>query len=326
MSQKQFFRFEQSWAEAFGLNESIFLGKLDAWLEHNQDNGHNFRDGHYWAYNTIQVWRDKYFTFWSKRTVERVISNLEEQGILICARYNKKGYDKTKWYRIDYQALSAKLTDSSIRQNDGIKTDKVAEPIPTETTTETTTENKAVTVATATRPVVSFKGIELFDPSPMINKEKGSLSKNQWLNSIIERFQETLTGSPYPYKSWGKADRQNAKLIHDKLAAMYPDDDRQYCREALKRAYNFLIKLKTDEWYAGKAFNARNFNRWWDDMGTDQIVDYELAGQIGQEKKRIQAGAAKTTSQDYLERITKGEKTEEEKRAHRERQRKALEG
>ncbi len=42
----------------------------------------------------------------SETTMRTAFKNLEKQGLLITANYNKAKFDKTKWYRINYEKLS----------------------------------------------------------------------------------------------------------------------------------------------------------------------------------------------------------------------------
>src|SRR5699024_9350743 len=45
------------------------------------------------------------FPFWSISTIRRSVASLEKQKLLIVGNYNKAGFDKTKWYSIDYHEL-----------------------------------------------------------------------------------------------------------------------------------------------------------------------------------------------------------------------------
>lgn len=99
-------------AKIIGLNEAIILQQLNYWLKRSN----KFIDGHVWIYNTYSDWQDQ-FPFFSKSTIRRTISSLEEAGIIITANYNKAGFDKTKWYSIDENALTAKI-DSACVQNE----------------------------------------------------------------------------------------------------------------------------------------------------------------------------------------------------------------
>lgn len=111
-------------AVAIGLNNSIVVQQVHYWLRVSK----NERDGHKWVYKTIDEWHEE-FPFWSKRTLERVIQNLEDMQILAAGNYNKLKMDRTKWYRIDYEMLH-KCCKYAYRQNDGMQTDKMADSIP----------------------------------------------------------------------------------------------------------------------------------------------------------------------------------------------------
>lgn len=91
-------------AAKIGLNESIILQQIHYWNEINKKTNNNLRDGQYWTYNSIKEWQEQ-FPFWSERTIQRTITNLEKMKLIIVGNYNKLKIDRTKWYRIDYFAL-----------------------------------------------------------------------------------------------------------------------------------------------------------------------------------------------------------------------------
>src|SRR5699024_244603 len=123
-----------------GLNEAIILQQIHYWL--NQSN-HN-HDGKKLIYNTYDDW-NKQFPFWSVMTIRRTITSLEKQNLILIANYNKAGFDKTRWYSINYpvvesvnrrcvqneQTICSKRTDGSV-QNEQTNTIDY---------TENTTEN-----------------------------------------------------------------------------------------------------------------------------------------------------------------------------------------
>lgn len=92
-------------ATLIGLNEAIVIQQVHYWLKHKQDAGQDFIDGHYWVYNTYEQWQEQ-FPFWSVRTLKRIFTSLEKSGLLLTANYNKAGFDKTKWYSINYNVLN----------------------------------------------------------------------------------------------------------------------------------------------------------------------------------------------------------------------------
>ncbi len=89
-----------SLAVKVGLNEAIVLQQFHYWLQRST----NVRDGYKWVYNSYKEW-NKQFPFWGLNTLKRAITSLEKSGYLISGNYNKAGFDKTKWYRINYELL-----------------------------------------------------------------------------------------------------------------------------------------------------------------------------------------------------------------------------
>ena len=84
------------------LDEAVILQQIHYWIEKKQ----NYRDGRYWVYNSMGKWMQQFPWIKSRTTLTRYFNNLEKKGLLITGNYNKAGFDKTKWYTIDYSALS----------------------------------------------------------------------------------------------------------------------------------------------------------------------------------------------------------------------------
>lgn len=80
--------------------EAIILQQIHYWLVKNI----NYKDGYSWVYNSIKDW-NKQFRWLSELTLKRKFKSLEDKGLLITGNYNKAKFDRTKWYRIDYDAL-----------------------------------------------------------------------------------------------------------------------------------------------------------------------------------------------------------------------------
>lgn len=145
-------------ATIIGLNEAIVLQQIHYWVETYKavNDTHHFQDGEWWVWNTGEEWAEN-FPFWSQSTVWRALENLRNSylrkeddtmlargPLVITGRFNKKGYDRTLWYRIDYEELDrleAILSDCEVPscQNDEMDLPRMTSPIP-ETTTESTTE------------------------------------------------------------------------------------------------------------------------------------------------------------------------------------------
>ncbi|CAC7164481.1 hypothetical phage-related protein [Staphylococcus aureus] len=99
-------------AELIGLNEAIVLQQIHYWLRNSK---HEY-DNKKWIYNSYSKWIEQ-FPFWSESTIKRAITSLEKQNLLHVGNYNKAGFDRTKWYSINYFELEVLVTRAS-GQND----------------------------------------------------------------------------------------------------------------------------------------------------------------------------------------------------------------
>lgn len=88
-------------AVAIGLNEAMFLQQVHYWItSHGKE-----KEGYVWTYNSYKDWH-KQFPFWTERTIKTIVLRLEKLGYLVSGNFNKKGFDRTKWYRIDYEKIN----------------------------------------------------------------------------------------------------------------------------------------------------------------------------------------------------------------------------
>lgn len=153
-------------AKAFGLNEAIVLQQLNYWL-----NGKSAKliNGRKWIYNSYKQWQKDNFPFWSLATVRRAIENCEKKGLIITGNFNKAGFDKTKWYSIDYDAVDRGMskrvaqneqTDCSKRANGVAQNEQTNTRDYSEITTEITTDNNSLaepdSVADKTKTIVDY--------------------------------------------------------------------------------------------------------------------------------------------------------------------------
>ena len=88
-------------AAEMGLNQAIIIQQLNYWL---QRSNHHYK-GKTWIYNTYNNWQEQ-FPFWSLSTIWRTIADLEKRNIIITGNFNKFKLDQTKWYTLNYKALS----------------------------------------------------------------------------------------------------------------------------------------------------------------------------------------------------------------------------
>lgn len=126
-----------SLARELGLNEAIMLQQMHYWLIKSS---YEF-EGVKWFYKTLEDWQTE-FPFWSTMTIRRTLTNLEKQKVIRIGNFNKKKFDKTKWYTIEYQCVNRRCVQNEQTMCSN-RTDGCVqfEQTYTREYTETTTEN-----------------------------------------------------------------------------------------------------------------------------------------------------------------------------------------
>lgn len=147
-------------ANMIGINKAVILQQIHYWTEKNEELGRNFHDGYYWVYNTADAW-NKQFKWMGLRTLNRAIKELENDGYIVTGVYNKVKFDRTKWYRIDYDKFNELLP---LCQNGKMGSANMAQPIP-ETISETHNGNNgAIAVGDSSNNVsMSVPRVHRFD-------------------------------------------------------------------------------------------------------------------------------------------------------------------
>ena len=205
-------------ATLIGLNESIVLQQVHYWLKGKEQRQQDYIDGRYWVYNTYEQWQEQ-FPFWSIRTLKRIFTSLENSGFLLSANHNKTGFDKTKWYSIDYNVLDA--FSASVQNgttivptwhDGGCQNDPTNTIDYTETTTKTTVVLKdaelkqlPTTTKTPFDPSILEKQIMKSCHNHVINLVyRTTLIMLRLSNAIIRHICQSSTRNThaYPQKQW----------------------------------------------------------------------------------------------------------------------------
>ena len=122
------------------LEEAVILQQVHYWIQKKA----NIRDGYSWVYNTMAEWQKQFPWIKSDKTLRKKFKSLEDKGLLITGNYNKAKFDRTKWYRIDYDAFSQMVNafGKSYRTNRQELPNATGKSYPTYTIdyTETTTD------------------------------------------------------------------------------------------------------------------------------------------------------------------------------------------
>lgn len=113
-------------ARVIGLSEAIVITQLHQWIEYNKKHKKNYKDGYYWTYGSMEKMHEEYFDILgSVRTARRVFKKLEKNGYLIVDNYNKLNFDKTSWYRVNYEKFNELKKEYRDGQNDHTDEDKM---------------------------------------------------------------------------------------------------------------------------------------------------------------------------------------------------------
>lgn len=159
-------RINPALAKEIGLNESLILLQIEFWISISK----NFYDGRYWTYQSVRDMKEKTFPFWSIATINRAVNKLIDEKYLIEGNYNKKKYDKTRWFALNPTKINELKSismgdetgvfqnDTRSNQNDtrSNQNETTIPEITTETTTEITTNNKEHSPAKA-EPQIPYK-------------------------------------------------------------------------------------------------------------------------------------------------------------------------
>ena len=213
-------------AELLGdLDEAIILQQIHYWLVKNM----NIKDGYSWIYNSAKDW-NKQFKWLSEPTLKRKFKSLEDKGLLITGNYNKAKFDRTKWYRIDYDAL-AEMIHAKYQNDTTIVSKRYNAKYQNDTTnTIEYTENNNIDNTTTTTDTTEIKIIYEFWKSNI-----GSLSP------YLYREIRTI------YNDWKEVSKQPKEMILESIKMAIEKDIKNinYIKTILKRWYdNRIYSLK----------------------------------------------------------------------------------
>lgn len=104
-------------AVKYGADVAILLHNMVYWVEKNQANGVNFRDGRYWTYNSMDALCAMY-PLWSRDQIKRLLKRCCELGLLYSGEYNKDRRDRTRWYSPSEEVMALyQIRPESIGRN-----------------------------------------------------------------------------------------------------------------------------------------------------------------------------------------------------------------
>lgn len=94
-------------AEVWGVDIAVLMEQIVYWLRLNSKKPGMRINEKVWFYQSVQNLHDNYFPFWTQRQIEKLLEYAVKNSLLLTGNFNKRKYDKTKWYTvIDERFLS----------------------------------------------------------------------------------------------------------------------------------------------------------------------------------------------------------------------------
>lgn len=104
----------------YGMEKAVILQNMRFWLEKNKANGNNLHDGYYWTYNTVEAFYELFPYFKSQGVIQRLLKSMEKEGLLLVGNYNKKAYDRTKWYSMPEYSVESIENSHLLKMTNGV--------------------------------------------------------------------------------------------------------------------------------------------------------------------------------------------------------------
>lgn len=91
--------FDTAIAADVGINAAIVFENIKFWINHNEKNGKNLKEGKHWTYSTQKELSEQ-FEYLSVKQVRTALEKLETAGYIVKGNFNRSGYDRTCWYAL----------------------------------------------------------------------------------------------------------------------------------------------------------------------------------------------------------------------------------
>ena len=116
--------FEAEIADKYGIEVAVVFDMFCFWINKNEANENNYRDGKYWTFNSAKGFK-KIFPYWSEKKIQRILQKMVDEDLIIKGNYNENPWNQTSWYAfgnmgeklknalsIDWSNLSNAFTES----------------------------------------------------------------------------------------------------------------------------------------------------------------------------------------------------------------------
>ncbi|WP_438956644.1 hypothetical protein [Cognatiyoonia sp.] len=109
--------FDPEIAGRVGLNAAVIFQNITFWIEKNQANRRNLRDGRYWTYNSISAFGEL-FPYLSEKQIRTAFEKLVSAELIIKGNFSDDRYDRTCWYALGNSICPNGQIDPTEREND----------------------------------------------------------------------------------------------------------------------------------------------------------------------------------------------------------------
>lgn len=110
------YTFDTEVAELVGADAAVVFQNIAFWCAKNAANGREEHEGRHWTYNSARAFAEL-FPWLSADQIRRCLSKLEKAGLIVSGRFNRAGYDRTKWYAVGDAGLRFVPADLAKTQN-----------------------------------------------------------------------------------------------------------------------------------------------------------------------------------------------------------------
>jgi len=100
MKPQKYIKCSKRFAEVWGLDVAVVMEQVKYWLVRNSEKTESLHQGVVWFYCSIRELTEKYFPYWTPRQLTSLLNYMVKIGLLRVGRFNKRKYDRTKWYTV----------------------------------------------------------------------------------------------------------------------------------------------------------------------------------------------------------------------------------
>ena len=111
----------------YGIDIALLLQHIKYWIDFNKDKESHFHKNKIWFYQSARE-MSEYLPFMNEKKIFRLLKKMEDKGLIESGNFNKKQYDRTKWYSLNEHSNSYNQEIHSPKMSNATTTNE--QPIP----------------------------------------------------------------------------------------------------------------------------------------------------------------------------------------------------